>query len=80
MGGWYFVLEARPHGRTRLLARTRVPRGLPSIAYAVCIELPHFVMERKMLQGLRARAEASTADPVDTVRPIAATVVEEATP
>jgi GNAT superfamily N-acetyltransferase len=79
MGGWYFVLEARPHGRTRLLARTRVPRGLPSVAYALLVELPHFVMERKMLLGLRRRAEALPS--VDTDRVDTATrVAKEATP
>jgi GNAT superfamily N-acetyltransferase len=57
MGGWYFVLEARPFGRTRLIARTRVPRGRASVAYAIFVELPHFVMERKMLLGIRRRAE-----------------------
>ena len=56
-GGWYFVLEAIDAQHTRLIARTRVPRGLPSIAYATFIELPHFVMERKMLLGIKERAE-----------------------
>lgn len=59
MGGWYFVLEALPGGRTRLLARTRVPRGAAAWAYAAFIELPHFVMERRMLLGIRSRAEAA---------------------
>ena len=57
-GGWYFNLLPTGDGRTRLIARTRVPRGLPSLAYAIFIEGPHFVMERKMLLGLKARAEA----------------------
>ncbi len=55
--GWYFVLEPIGKERTRLIARTRVPRGLPSLAYALFIEAPHFVMERKMLLGIKARAE-----------------------
>jgi hypothetical protein len=57
MGGWYFALEARPGGRTRLLARTRVPKGVATWAYALFVELPHFVMERKMLLRIRARSE-----------------------
>ena len=56
-GGWYFALQPVDHTRTRLFARSRVPRGLPSLAYAVFIELPHFIMERKMLLGIKARAE-----------------------
>ena len=54
--GWYFALEP-VDGRTRLIARGRVPRGLGSLAYAVLLELPHFVMERKMLLGIKERAE-----------------------
>lgn len=57
-GGWYFVLE--PHdGRTRLIARGRVPRGLASVAYGIFLELPHFLMERKMLLGIKERVERS---------------------
>ena len=54
--GWYFALEPAD-GRTGLIARGRVPRGLGSLAYAVLLELPHFVMERKMLLGIKERAE-----------------------
>ncbi len=56
-GGWYFALEPLDAHRTRLLARSRIPRGLPSLAYTIFIELPHFIMERKMLLGIKARAE-----------------------
>ncbi len=58
-GGWYFALEPRNDTSTRLLARSRVPRGLPSLAYAIFVEVPHFIMERKMLLGIKARAEAA---------------------
>jgi hypothetical protein len=58
-GGWYFALVPIAGERTRLFARTRVPRRLASLSYAVFIEFPHFVMERKMLLGLKARAEGS---------------------
>jgi hypothetical protein len=57
MGGWYFALEAQPGGRTRLLARTRVPRGVATWAYALFVEFPHFVMERRMLLGILERSE-----------------------
>jgi hypothetical protein len=60
-GGWYFALTSMPGGRTRLLARSRVPRGLPSLGYAVFVELPHFIMERKMLLGIKQRAAGAPA-------------------
>jgi hypothetical protein len=54
--GWYFVIE--PEGaNTRLIARGRYSRGLASVAYALLLELPHFIMERKMLLGIKERAE-----------------------
>jgi hypothetical protein len=57
-GGWHFVLE--PLGaRTRLIARGRYRRGLVSVAYGLLLEIPHFVMERKMLLGIKERAERS---------------------
>ena len=55
--GWYFALvPVAPH-RTRLLARSRIPSGLPSVAYALFVELPHFIMERKMLLTIKQRVE-----------------------
>jgi hypothetical protein len=48
---------ASPLGRHHVIVRSRVPRGPVRIAYALLIELPHFVMERKMLLGLKRRAE-----------------------
>jgi hypothetical protein len=56
-GGCGFVLSPLDHDRTRLIARGRVPRGLPTLAYAIFLEFPHFVMERKMLLGIKRRAE-----------------------
>lgn len=56
-GGWFFVLEPIDDHHTRLFARGRSPRGWPSLSYALFIELPHFIMERKMLLGIKARAE-----------------------
>jgi hypothetical protein len=56
--GWgAFVLE--PHGPdcTRLIARGRVPRGIGAVTNALLLEIPHFVMERKMLLGIKERAE-----------------------
>ncbi|MET0510811.1 MAG: hypothetical protein ABW135_03905 [Thermoleophilaceae bacterium] len=43
----------------RLIARGSVPRGVAAVAYGIPIEIPHFVMERRMLIGIEQRAEAS---------------------
>jgi hypothetical protein len=59
--GWYFALEPLRDGRTRLFARSRIPRGVASLGYALFIELPHFVMERKMMLTIRQRAEEAHA-------------------
>ncbi len=56
-GGWYLNLVPLDARRCRLIARTRIPPGLPSLAYAIFIEGPHFIMERKMLLGLKLRSE-----------------------
>jgi len=61
--GWYFHLEPIDARTTRLLARTRVPKGVPSAAYGVFVELPHFIMERKMLLGIKERAERARSAP-----------------
>ena len=71
-----FVLEPRGSDRTRLIARGRTPRGPASIVNALLMEIPHFVMERKMLLGIKRRAEqshtatvrrAAQAEPAQTV-------------
>jgi hypothetical protein len=47
---------------TRLIARNRASRGLAEVLYTMLLEVPHFVMERKMLLGIKARAERATAN------------------
>ena len=60
--GWgTFSLEPLDSNRTRLIARGGVPRGLSTAAYGVLMEIPHFLMERRMLLGIKERAEASRA-------------------
>jgi len=54
-----FVIEPLNAGRTRLLARGHAPGGRPARAYGLLIEIPHFVMERRMLLGIKERAERS---------------------
>jgi len=61
LGGWYLVLK-EDDGRTRLIARSRFPRGPASLAYGLLLELPHFIMERKMLLGIKDRAEQAAAE------------------
>jgi len=57
--GWYFVLEPDGPDRCRLLARWRCPGGPLNVAIGLLFELPHFVMERRMLLGIKHRAEAA---------------------
>jgi hypothetical protein len=59
--GWgAFVVRDAGEGRTRLIARNQRPQGLAGAAYAALLELPHFVMERRMLLGIKERAERAT--------------------
>ena len=56
--GWgAFVLEPIDKHRTRLIARSRAPRSWPTVVLAPLGEIPHFIMERKMLLGIKERAE-----------------------
>jgi hypothetical protein len=58
--GWgTFALEAAGTGRTRLIARGGIPRGVGPAAYGILMEIPHFLMERRMLLGIKERAERS---------------------
>jgi hypothetical protein len=60
--GWgTYALEPIDANSTRLIARARQPRGWPTVWYALLIEIPHFIMERKMLLRLRDRAERSAS-------------------
>jgi len=58
---WAFVLDPRGESRTRLVVRFRAdfaPNPLSSLAGAV-LEPVSFLMERKMLLGIKARVEAN---------------------
>jgi hypothetical protein len=61
--GWgAFVVAPIDARRTRLLARGRRPPGWAERVYNVLLmELPHFVMERRMLLGIKERAERHAA-------------------
>lgn len=58
-GGWSFVVEPVGPRSCRLIARFRAPIGVSAIAYAMLLELPHFLMERRMLLEIKRRAEAA---------------------
>jgi hypothetical protein len=58
--GWGTVMvEPFESGRSRLIVRGRIPSGLVAAGYAALMEIPHFVMERRMLLGIKERAEQS---------------------
>lgn len=62
---WAFVLSER-YGRTRLISRNRF--RLPSIAARIAMapmEPGSLLMERKMLQGIKSRAESLAAEAGD---------------
>ena len=54
-----YAVEPLDATSCRLIARSHAERGLPGAAYVLLVELPHAVMERKMLLGIRQRAERS---------------------
>jgi hypothetical protein len=59
-----FVLVSRPEGDTRLLIRSTISHErIPAWAAALnftAFELPHFIMQRRMLLGIKALAERTT--------------------
>jgi phage I-like protein len=57
-GAWGFYLR-RKDGWTRLLAR-----GSGGPVGRLMFDVPHFVMEQKMMRGIRDRAEQSRRDQV----------------
>jgi hypothetical protein len=56
-GGWNLSLKSIDRGRSRLYARSRQRRNAAGAFYLALVELPHFIMERKMLLGIKQRAE-----------------------
>lgn len=75
MDGWgAFVIEPINGCRTRLISRSRVPHGWAALAYALLLEIPHFVMQRKMLLGIKERAERAARETGATRRPEPLTV------
>jgi retinol dehydrogenase 14 len=63
-GTWAFVLETIDEGTTRLLLRERSghkPRTRDVIFHYLFMERQHFVMERRMLKGIKERAERNVS-------------------
>jgi hypothetical protein len=61
---WAFVLEPHGDGATRLIVRERSrldPRDLVQRLFDHLLEVPHFLMERKMLLGIKERAERGSS-------------------
>jgi hypothetical protein len=57
---WAFVLEPQADGRTRLLSRNRVTGSGPAFRVGMALMEPaSLVMEQKMLQGIKQRAESA---------------------
>lgn len=66
LSSWAFVLEPVGEQQTRLLVRGRAaadPRKWAARLLGQLIELPHFVMERRMMLGLKQRAERAAPAP-----------------
>lgn len=62
---WIFYLDPRDENTTRLILRTRLdyePNMANAVMWRVFTDPISFNMERKMLQGIKARAEASVSD------------------
>lgn len=58
---WAFVLQPRPDGTTRLLVRERYAyRQWWARCLVEAVEVVSFIMSRRMLHGIRSRAEANS--------------------
>lgn len=60
-GGWNLALKPIDPDTSRLFARSRQRRNAAGAFYVALIELPHFIMERKMLLGIKQRVELARA-------------------
>jgi hypothetical protein len=58
--GWSFILQPDGPESCRLLTRFIPPTGVAGVAYATLVELPHFIMERKMLLEIKRRVMSPT--------------------
>lgn len=68
-GSWAFILKQTDANCSRLLVRFRAtykPSLLSFLIYHVLLEPIHFIMERKMLLGIKTRVERAGVNPVST--------------
>ena len=64
-GTWVFMLEKSETQGTRMIARSRVAKFQPawlSELFMRVLEPVHFIMEQKMLRGIKERAESRTIE------------------
>jgi hypothetical protein len=61
--GWgSFAVEPIDAARSRVVCRGEPRESLPfAVYYTLFVELPHFLMERRMLLGIKERAERAAA-------------------
>jgi hypothetical protein len=45
------------HRRNHLIARTRISGKVAALGWGLLVEFPHYIMERRMLKGIKERAE-----------------------
>lgn len=58
---WVYTLHPVDEDTTRMIFRFKLgaaPRWVWALAYPLLVEIPHFVMERKMMLGIKERVEA----------------------
>ena len=61
--GWgTFVVEPLGAQRTRLLVRGHRKRGLAGLYNVMLMQIPHFLMQRRMLLEIKRRAESDRSD------------------
>jgi hypothetical protein len=58
-----FLAEPLGGDSARLISRLRVAAGLPSLAFELRGELPHFLRQRRALLKIKARAEGAASGP-----------------
>lgn len=64
-GTWAWVLRPLPDSRTRLVTRLRTSYAYPGgLAFAPILEIADFPMYRRMLLGIKARAETRPVVPI----------------
>lgn len=60
--GWgAYVIEPIDDTSCRLIARSHTDPGLSAVGYLLAMELPHAIMERKTLLGIKKRAERAVS-------------------